>query len=124
MVLRFEKHNKLCWVITFFIAILIFYVSSLELAAGGGAGSNFKAMAYHISIFFFLAFFLAMALTNGNNKKLIVLAVVLALVYGISDEFHQFFVPGRNMSLFDVFLDSIGIVFAAMSYFIVTEIQK
>lgn len=124
MALRFEKHNKLCWVITVLIAILIFFVSSLEFAPGGYAGSNFKSMAYHVSVFFFFAFFLTMALARGKSGRAIVLAIVLAVIYGISDELHQFFVPGRAMSLSDIFLDSIGVIFAAMSYFIVIKIQR
>ncbi len=35
-------------------------------------------------------------------------AVVLASVYGISDEFHQYFVPGRCTSVSDWIADTLG----------------
>jgi VanZ family protein len=47
--------------------------------------------------------------------------IVAAVLYGISDELHQFFVPGRHLSLFDVFLDSVGVIFATMIYLIRLE---
>lgn len=40
-------------------------------------------------------------------------AVVLAVVYGMSDEFHQSFVPGRTADWADVRADAIGAVVAA-----------
>ena len=37
-----------------------------------------------------------------------VLSIGLAMVYGLTDEFHQSFVPGRRGRLLDVGLDGIG----------------
>lgn len=34
--------------------------------------------------------------------------VVLATMYGVSDEFHQWFVPGRTPDVFDVMADAAG----------------
>ena len=42
-----------------------------------------------------------------------VLAIILALLYALSDEFHQSFVPGRNPSWFDIFVDLLGASTAA-----------
>ena len=120
----FEKHNVLCWVITVLIGVAIFYASSIESEPAEPGVPNIKAMIYHVLAFFFLAFFLSISLVNGKNKKLIILAIVLAILYGVSDELHQFFVPGRHMSLFDVFLDGAGVIFAVMIYFIVIEARK
>ncbi len=35
-------------------------------------------------------------------------AIVLATLYGITDEFHQLFVPGRSADRYDVLADCIG----------------
>ena len=41
-------------------------------------------------------------------------AIVLATLYGVSDEFHQMFVPGRSSDRYDVVADSIGATIAAV----------
>ena len=50
---------------------------------------------------------------NRSRSRLMLtgLGVVLfCLLYGISDEFHQSFIPGRETSLLDVVADTIGAV--------------
>lgn len=41
-----------------------------------------------------------------------VLAVIVAVLYGVSDEFHQAFVPGRTPDVFDVVADGAGAILA------------
>jgi len=50
------------------------------------------------------------ALTNGQQANLaqVVWAILLAGLYGATDEFHQLFVAGRGASLVDVLIDSVG----------------
>ena len=43
---------------------------------------------------------------------------LFCLLYSISDEVHQFFVPERACRVFDVFVDSLGIVFGMTVFFI------
>jgi VanZ family protein len=38
----------------------------------------------------------------------VIVATLLGGLYGVSDEFHQSFVPGRNPSLSDVVADTVG----------------
>tara|TARA_Y100000310_G_scaffold271596_1_gene286145 strand:- start:1535 stop:1939 length:405 start_codon:yes stop_codon:yes gene_type:complete len=112
----FEKHNKLSWFITILIAIIIFYVSSLVFPITPPIGINWKPILYHFYAFLFLAGFLLISITKGKNKKLIKLSIIIALIYAISDEFHQLFVPGRNCGIFDILLDLMGILFATLIY--------
>ena len=113
----FEKNNKISWIITIIIAVIIFYMSSLTFeSAGGSKGFGYKADIYHISIFFLFAFFLSISLIKGKNKKFILLVIIISVLYGFSDEFHQIFVPGRVSSLSDVFLDCFGILIASTLY--------
>lgn len=44
------------------------------------------------------------------------------LMYSMSDEVHQFFVPERACRVFDVFVDSLGIIFGMAVFFILTWI--
>jgi VanZ family protein len=43
-----------------------------------------------------------------GSTALRVVSVGLAVVYGLSDEYHQTFVPGRNGRLSDVAVDGVG----------------
>jgi len=125
MISWFERHNKLSWTITIIIAVMIFYISSIEFESGvPGGGINIYAILYHIIAFFFLALFLSISMVKGKSTGLFFLVIILTITYGISDELHQFFVPGRNTSVSDVLLDSVGIVFAIISYFIYIEYRK
>jgi len=43
-----------------------------------------------------------------EKKEAGIYAIILAVLYGLSDEFHQFFTPGREPKLRDVIFDTIG----------------
>jgi len=45
-----------------------------------------------------------------------VFAIVFGMLYAISDEWHQSFVPGRDASVYDVLFDILGVVLAAVTY--------
>ena len=49
-------------------------------------------------------------------RQAVVLAIVTASVYGITDEMHQFFVPFRESSWLDWLADTIGAAIGAMSW--------
>ncbi len=115
----FEKHSKISWILTVFIAIFIFYMSSRTFKGGGGKG--YLSYIYHLSIFFLLSFFLLISLTKssltkGNFRKNIILSVLISILYGITDEIHQYFVPGRYPSIIDVITNSVGILLAGVIY--------
>lgn len=50
----------------------------------------------------------------SRPKTIAVVAVLLSLLYGISDEFHQSFVPGRYVSLADIAADIGGSVVVSL----------
>jgi len=45
---------------------------------------------------------------NRRPRLVVLLTVLFCLFYGISDEFHQSFVPGRSVSALDVLADCLG----------------
>jgi len=49
-------------------------------------------------------------------RQAVVLAIVTASVYGVTDEVHQFFVPFRESSWQDWLADTIGAVIGAVSW--------
>jgi len=115
----FEKYNKISWTITILIALTIFYMSSLSFPQGSpGPEFTLKPIIYHFFAFFFLNLFLMISITKGKlkNKKLILLAILLSIIYATLDEFHQYFVPGRTSTISDVLIDTWGILFSVIVY--------
>ena len=43
-----------------------------------------------------------------TKKNTIVISIVFSVLYAISDEIHQMFVPGRYCALLDMFIDACG----------------
>ena len=72
----------------------------------------FQDVLFHVIIYAALAYLFYRALKNTYTQlgllKLIFFTVVFGFIYGLSDEFHQSFVPGRDASAFDVFIDTLG----------------
>ena len=60
-------------------------------------------------------------LVRGPMAERPYLALMLCIVYALTDEGHQVFVPGRTASLYDVALDSSGALF---SHFLTTAITE
>ncbi|MEE9591067.1 MAG: VanZ family protein [Thermodesulfobacteriota bacterium] len=61
--------------------------------------------------------------TEMDNKRLFITAVILTSLYGISDEVHQSFVPGRISGAYDIVADIIGALLGARLYLRYTERQ-
>lgn len=125
MINWFEKHYGISRLITLIIAGTIFYISSLTFQPGTGA-PGYLSIIYHFSAFFFFAGFLSISLIKGKSKKrkLIFIVIILAVLYGISDEIHQLFVLGRTCTFEDVLTDSAGILFSAMIYSLRLKFKK
>lgn len=45
-----------------------------------------------------------------------IVAVILAALYGVSDEFHQSFVPGRSSDAYDALADTVGATLGAAAF--------
>ena len=106
--------------VTILIALTIFITSSIPFKGSPGIFFNIKPFVYHLGIFFFLGIFLTLSMTNqkhsNNTLKLIILSIIIAIIYGILDEVHQIFVPGRYFDYLDILTDTIGIMIANVFY--------
>jgi len=109
MISWLEKNNKISWIITLFIAIIIFYLSSLTFKNKGSSSGNVSYI-YHFSIFFLLGFFFLISIKRKN----ILIGILILFIYAISDEIHQLFVPGRSFSIIDIFTDFLGITISGI----------
>ena len=64
----------------------------------------------HFMAYALLALLWWRALSRGKktDRTPLALAFMIAVLYGLSDEFHQSFVPGRHPSPWDVLIDAVG----------------
>lgn len=73
---------------------------------------------FHFIEYFILGALLVRAFANSsdkvNFKVILFLSLLIALIYGVLDEFHQRFVSGRSPEIFDIFSDIIGSLFGTL----------
>jgi VanZ family protein len=96
------------------------YITGYQLNHEQGALTSFviRKLA-HISEYFLLtlSYYYAVSKTFKNTTsfhKTYFIAFLMGLVYAVSDEYHQTFIPGRVGLYEDVLIDSVGIL---LSYF-------
>jgi VanZ family protein len=85
---------------------VIFYLSS-QSDPSPGIG-NFGHVVAHFTEYFVLAGLWAWALLPALGLRALAVAFVVAVVYAISDEWHQSFVPRRDSDPVDVLVDTAG----------------
>ena len=90
---------------------LIFALSSRRtIPEPFGLASGLIAIGGHLTAYAILAILLwwAIAPMALSVPRRFVLALMGAVFYGLSDEWHQSFVPGRDASGFDLAIDALG----------------
>lgn len=77
----------------------------------------------HFLEYFLLAIFLMVVLKNYGKMdlKLVFIVILIGLLYAITDELHQLFVPGRTGKVFDILIDFLGISLGSFSYYFICK---
>ena len=72
-------------------------------------------LLFHFFEYSFLGFLLFQSISVDNLSAVNPLhgAILIGILFALSDEYHQSFVPGRHMSLMDIIFDSLGILFGS-----------
>ena len=112
-----EKNSRIAWTLTVGYMLLIFLISSIPyIVQPGPLGSREAPIVEHVIEYSVLGFLLlgSFSSTKRTRKQIIFLAVSVAILYGISDEIHQLFVPGRYCDIIDVVANSLGSVIGVM----------
>jgi hypothetical protein len=111
ILLKFKLFIKY-WLPFFLWAIVIFSFSSnptVKTSEIHWQDFLIKKTAHVIEYFFFsLLLFRALRQSNIKGKKAVLLAIVVAFLYGMTDEFHQSFTPGREPKIRDILIDTGG----------------
>ena len=116
------------WVPVLIWVGFIFWLSSIPDLKSGMEEDFILRKIAHILEYAILTFLLFRALSaqgrpaSGGEKisfvKTLILAVIIAFLYSISDEYHQTFVQGRQGSFKDIGIDSVGILLSAGLWYI------
>jgi VanZ family protein len=102
-------------------ALLIFILSSIPKLPLPELDLDFKDKIAHTVAYAILGYLTARALFYqsrfpGWRKKFLLFAILLGIVYGISDEIHQYFVPGRVADVGDLIADGVGVILGVMIF--------
>ena len=62
--------------------------------------------------------------TNKNEYKKILYSIIFGGSYAITDEIHQVFVPGRSGNIFDVGIDTLGVITGVLIYITFRRVLK
>lgn len=105
-------------IITLGWMVLIFFLSSQPSLPTPALFAGVDLLA-HAVFYAVLGVFLARSLIPQRvmTWKRITFVTVIVTAYGISDEYHQLFVPGRDASGWDILADGLGGFLAAWMLF-------
>ena len=90
----------------------------------GEAGHNVFRKFAHFFIYMVLMFFLYHAFyrTRKNRRLSALLPYALCILYAVSDEVHQYFVPERACRLFDVGVDALGAAAGGLCFYLLAKL--
>jgi VanZ family protein len=68
------------------------------------------------------AFFVARSFSSQSRwliirSKFVVYSIIFTFLYGVSDEIHQYFVPGRVFSIFDILANGLGAIAGTLVFY-------
>jgi VanZ family protein len=110
---------------------VIFFFSSLH----GNANQFEPTLLYYIErkgahvleyavLMFLSERFVRASFPTQSFKKILLWAALFSILYAISDEMHQFFVPYRGAKVSDVLIDGVGVLFAGTFLWFFTTLWK
>ena len=106
------SRRALSWLFVVAWACVIFYASSRPGSTIPGGWS----VQGHLGEYSVFGALLANSLSDGRpTLRLALFAIVIASLYGVTDEFHQHFTPGRVPDAADWALDTIGATVGALA---------
>jgi len=114
--------ERLCFYVLplFLYLLLIFVLSSISRYPEEISWVFSLDKCVHILEYYLLGYLLMRVLVTSPHRAFsgapVAFAIVFGILYALSDEWHQSFVPGRYASVFDFLFDSSGVIMAAFTY--------
>ncbi len=113
------------WLPAVVIMVAIFFFSSIpskEMPNFGGWDTIVKKGG-HMMGYALLGFSYIRAI-NTRDRWAYIISVLVVIIYAVSDEFHQSFVPGRNSSPIDVGIDTAGAILGLIALRYIPTLRK
>ena len=102
---------------------VIFYFSSRQTTGVGGDSywTRFLILKSFHLIEYAILFLLILFALNSN-----LISIIVSYLYGVTDEIHQLFTPGRTSKFTDTLFDLSGIIigFLALKYILIPILKK
>jgi VanZ family protein len=106
--MRSRRGFNIYWIISFLYMGLIFLFSSFPPPMGPPSFPFADKLA-HLLAYGLLASLIYLARENSRAMfHPIFIPFLIASLYGLSDEIHQYFVPGREADVFDALANAVG----------------
>ena len=98
----------------------IFYVSSLERIELPLSQISFNDLIFHSFAYFLFGLTLVVAAYPWHTSfdyplRTYSILIGIGILYGLSDEIHQYFVPNRSCTISDFLADSIGVIISIIA---------
>jgi VanZ family protein len=104
-------------ILTLIYAALIFVVSSIQ-SFPSSIETSMNDKSLHVIEYSILGFLTLGCFKKRNLLPILIVAFVISALYGLSDEIHQYYVPGRMFSYYDVLANTLGSLLGVIiSYF-------
>ena len=107
------------------LVIKLFSIINIDLNTHLGELASFlvRKSAHFMEYFILYCFSIAVCKHYVPIKKARIYCLFIVLGYAISDEIHQYFIPGREMAIRDVAIDFLGGVLGFMVNWIIYKIK-
>jgi len=102
-----ESKPAVSWMVVVAYALAIFYLSSVPFLEQPFGLPASMSLVEHLFEYFWFGFFVSVAFKSKKVEGVLP-AFLLSAFYGLTDEFHQFFVPGRDVSVLDFTSNAVG----------------
>ena len=109
-------------------AIAIFVQSSFSSITPPPIGGIYSDKLAHAVVYAILGYLTTRAFQNSSSSKLaeraILWSIIACIFYGMSDEIHQYFVPGRYADIADLLADSVGVLVVQLAFYIQSYLRQ
>jgi len=123
-----RKHEKLKYLDPAFVMALIFALSHHPQLPHSDIVPYYDKFL-HVVAYAVLAAAWVFAFKTGHENRpgrvrIFAAALAIAVLYGVSDEYHQMFVPGRSCEAADVLADALGAATGAWAWVAIKPMKK